>query len=245
MSWVGVPVLAIGLVLGAAECVPAGVARDPVLVGAWYGTEGALEGLVLSRGARWGRFFADRRVVCGALACPPRRLAGTWSARAGRLVLRPRGARRLLLRYRVEADRLMLSRPGADGPLAPLERVTTYCAAARDCVRQDYLRPHCLGEDVCEARTCVWRCASCDGYRCVDGEHCEIPDGRPQCVPESRACLLVRCPSDRPHCVAVDGEVACLPPDECHRDGDCPRATTCQPEFVCVRAPCFAPLVCR
>jgi hypothetical protein len=231
----------------ASVAVPAAYAdHDPALVGAWRGRDGALVGIVTSVGQR-ARFFADHPIHCSLLPCPPRRIAGTWRTRGGRLVLRPRRARPIALGYRIEGDRLtLLARDRIE--VAHLERVPTYCAAASDCARQDYPRPRCIGEDVCVDQTCGWTCTAgasgCESYRCAGGEHCvEGADG-PECVGEESACPVRLCPPGRPHCIGVGDETACVPPDECHRDTDCARGETCQLEFVCVRAPCLAPLVC-
>jgi hypothetical protein len=154
------------------------------------------------------------------------------------------------VRYRVAGDTLTLVR-GRDGvTVGQLERSPTYCLVASDCADQDYARPRCIGEDACDAtHTCAWQCgrsdATCNDHRCVDGERCEVVAGEPRCVSKDSTCNVALCPPDRPHCVAAGGELACLPPDACHRDADCPDGTSCQPEFICVRAPCFAPLVCR
>jgi len=235
------------LVAALAAPLPAAAERDPSLVGAWQGRGGTFAGLVFS--TERPRFFGDRVVSCVRAPCPPVRIAGTWKTRRGRLLLRPRGARPLIVRYHVADDLLTLLRVDDQSIVARLERATTYCSLARDCARQEYPRPRCIGADTCEAtHTCAWRCgettATCDGYRCVDGEHCEVRDGAPHCVAESAGCESVRCSSGRPHCVAVGDEVACLPRDRCHRDDECPGGSTCRPEFICVRAPCFAPLVC-
>jgi hypothetical protein len=239
--------LGLGVVL-AVPALGAGQRRaDPALVGAWHGGDGALAGIVFLDQPR--RFFADRARVCVRPPCPSLRFAGAWGAHRNRLVLRTRQGRAIIARYEVGAGTLVLRRPRDGSVLASLTSAPTYCAAARDCERQDYVRPRCIGRDVCDAeRTCRWQCGAetgCDGYLCVDGEQCEVAGGGPRCVSRENTCALVLCAADRPHCVAADGEVACLPPDRCHRDADCPERTSCVPEFVCVRSPCFAPLVCR
>lgn len=88
----------------------------------------------------------------------------------------------------------------------------------------------------------------CQGYRCVTGEHCVAEEGEASCQPDSQdLCPRVRCIGSQPHCVewAETKESACLPEDQCHRDADCKEGKRCQPAKVCVRAPCFAELVCR
>lgn len=87
----------------------------------------------------------------------------------------------------------------------------------------------------------------CRGYLCVTGERCEVQDGEAVCAPLSQnICPRVRCAGNVPHCVewAATNESACLAEDQCHRDADC-QGKRCVPEHVCVRAPCFARLVCR
>lgn len=49
-------------------------------------------------------------------------------------------------------------------------------------------------------------------------------------------------PDCRPSAVCADPEP---PKNECTTDADCKKGTFCQPEFVCIKAPCNAPLVCR
>ena len=241
------PGLLLGVLLAAGG--PARAAHDPQVTGAWRGLEGTLAGLVLTD-RQPARFVASRAVVCVASPCPPLRMSGVWKTRGNRIVLRRGRGRALTYRYRVTADTLTLLRVRDDAVQAVLERVFTYCNDARDCAAQNYPRPRCIGEDICSPEhTCGWECGpgteSCDGFLCVDGEHCEIVDGGARCVGEVGACASTRCHVDQPHCVAVGNEVACLPPDECHRDKDCEGSKTCQPKVLCIRFPCFTPLVCR
>ena len=47
-------------------------------------------------------------------------------------------------------------------------------------------------------------------------------------------------PSCQPQAMCAD-----KPKDQCSSDNDCVKGLHCQPEFVCIQAPCNAPLVCR
>ena len=240
------PGLLLGVLLAAGG--PARAAHDPQVTGAWRGLEGTLAGLVLTD-RQPARFVASRTVVCVASPCPPLRMSGVWKTRGNRIVLRQGRGRALTYRYRVTADTLTLHRLRDDAVQAVLERVFTYCNDARDCA-QSYPRPswsartsappgtHAVGSAVRARRAATAFCAS------------TASTARPStAVPGAWARLgpapPTLCHVDQPHCVAVGTRVACLAPDECHRDKDCEGNTTCQPKVICIRFPCFAPLVCR
>ena len=83
----------------------------------------------------------------------------------------------------------------------------------------------------------------------LDGDPCNPnPCGPSQtCYGQYPKCPVQPDGSVNPSChpTAVCSDPPPPPADECATDADCKKGLHCQPQFVCVKAPCNSPLVCR
>ena len=209
------------------------------LAGAWVGSSGSFQGLVITRTpvGQGRHFFADvdTGIRCITTPCPSQaHLEGRVTA----------GTRNLTLRY---ADRpsaeaapfygtyaytlsgstLTLSQRGR--VVARLRKATSYCSDADQCAEQNLVTPRCVGRFECESNACAYRCGApapvtCATVRCAAGTICVEGDTGAQCI---TACATVRCTSGT-HCVADASGARCVA-DEGVRCG----AVTCGTGLVC------------
>lgn len=179
-------------------------AWEPI-VGAWVGTTGAFQGLVITATPEGqGRhFFADvdTGIRCITTPCPSQaHLEGRVTAGSRNLTLRhpdrpsTESARfYATYAYTVTGSTLTLSQDGR--VVARLRKVTSYCSDADQCAEQRLITPRCVGGFQCLANACRYRCGApppvtCASTRCAAGTICvDSPTGA-SCI---TACATVRC----------------------------------------------------
>lgn len=171
-------------------------AADKALIGSYSDDSGAFKGLVLTskKVGQRNEFFADvdTGIRCITAPCPSsERLEGTFTAGTKTITLYSTTAvhaKHLLGKYdyRVQGDKLTLSRKGFEQSLA---KSGSYCSTSSDCYEQNIIHPMCMGGFTCTPQnTCSYKCGvwpppppvatvCLSSNSCAAGEHCSTEDG--------------------------------------------------------------------
>lgn len=210
------------------------------LAGAWVGTTGPFQGLVITR-TREGQgrhFFADvdTGIRCITTPCPSQaHLEGRVTAGTRNLTFRhpdrpsPEAAPfyGYPYAYTLNGSTLTLAQRGRI--VARLRRVTSYCSDADQCAEQRLVTPRCLGRFECESNACRYRCGppprpTCAATLCAPGTVCVEGEEGARCI---SACATVRCASHTV-CVADERGARCVP--RTCANTTCPAGQTCVTE---------------
>ncbi len=156
------------------------------LIGAWVGSTGPFQGLVITRTTvgQGRHFFADvdTGIRCITTPCPSQaHLEGRVTAGTRNLTLRhpdrpsPEAARFYgTYAYTLNGSTLTLAQNGRI--VARLRKATSYCSDADQCAEQRLITPRCLGRFECESNACRYRCGqpprpTCASTTCAAGHH--------------------------------------------------------------------------
>ncbi len=210
------------------------------LAGAWVGTSGPFQGLVITRTPEGqGRhFFADvdTGIRCITTPCPSQaHLEGRVTAGTRNLTYRhpdrpsPESAPfyGTAYAYTLNGSTLTLAQRGRI--VARLRKAPSYCTEGEQCAEQNLpITVRCVGYFACESNACQYRCGqpprpTCASTTCAPGTICQdTPDGA-QCI---SACAAVRC-SATTTCVADERGARCVPRTCENSDPGCPAGEMC------------------
>ncbi len=209
------------------------------LAGAWVGTSGPFQGLVITRTPEGqGRhFFADvdTGIRCITTPCPSQaHLEGRVTAGTRNLTFRhpdrpsPEAAPFYGTAYAYTLNGTTLTLAQSGRIVARLRRATSYCSDADQCAEQGLITPRCVGYFSCETNACRYRCGqpprpTCASTLCAAGTICqETPEGA-QCI---SACAAVRCTATTT-CVADSTGAHCVPRTCENSNPGCPAGQMC------------------
>lgn len=208
------------------------------VAGAWVGTSGPFQGLVITRTVvgQGRHFFADvdTGIRCITTPCPSQaHLEGRVTAGSRNLTLRhpdrpsPEAAPFYgTYAYTLNGSTLTLAQNGR--VVARLRKATSYCSDADQCAEQRLITPRCLGRFECESNACAYRCGTptpvtCATTRCAAGTVCVDGETGPQCI---TACATVRCTAATV-CVADASGARCVPRTCANTSTACPAGQMC------------------
>ena len=206
-----------------------GVATDELssrawesLAGAWVGTTGPFQGLVITRTPEGqGRhFFADTDtgIRCITTPCTSQvHLEGRVTAGSRNLTIRhpDRPSTESAPFYGTYAYTLngsTLTLVQNSRIVARLHQVTSYCSDADQCAEEGLVTPRCVGGFQCVSAACRYRCgappppATCATTSCAPGTICVDGVTGPTCI---TACATVRCTAGTT-CVADASGAHCV-----------------------------------
>jgi hypothetical protein len=208
------------------------------LIGAWVGSTGPFEGLVITRTivGQGRHFFADvdTGIRCITTPCPsPAHLEGRVTAGTRNLTFRhpdrpsPEAAPFYgTYAYTLNGSTLTLAQNGRI--VARLRKATSYCSDADQCAEQRLITPRCLGRFECESNACRYRCGqpplpTCASTTCAPGTLCVEGVEGAHCI---TACATVRC-SGGNVCVADARGARCVPSTCANTPTACPAGEMC------------------